>query len=206
MADHRIRDVFVLTLPATLALLSFLPVIAAEPAPEQGRLMHPGVDGVGYPRVWSKVAPLYPQEAYARVTDATVVAAVMVLSDGSVGELAIVYTDVPNEGFEQSVLKAVSQWQFRPARKGRTPVDSYTFVKLVFRWPDHDLLTARSLWTEVHSKDGVRNLIMTRTAKATMSKVQAKRPVSAWKQYRNRSDKGGVIDKSGLHSRNAARD
>ena len=67
-------------------------------------------------------APVYPEKARRRGEQGTVQIALLVLADGSVGEIGLArssgYPDL-----DESALKAVARWRFVPASRAGVPID-----------------------------------------------------------------------------------
>ncbi|HKQ60793.1 MAG TPA: energy transducer TonB [Candidatus Polarisedimenticolaceae bacterium] len=99
---------------------------------QQHVLMPPGLDGVTMPRVVGYSQPEYPPAAQAARIGATVVLAVEVRADGSVGEVQVVDVNRKKLGFEEAARGAVQTWSFEPAVKDGTAVDSFIFVGMDF--------------------------------------------------------------------------
>ncbi|MCP3981296.1 MAG: energy transducer TonB [bacterium] len=114
-----------------LAGLLVLPAFAGEGMP----LMRPGEDGVSYPKVRFQVSPDYPAAALEVEAEGTVTVAALVLSDGSVGAVEVIDSDLPRLGFEESAARAVMRWRYKPAKQRGTRVDSYALVQMHFRKP-----------------------------------------------------------------------
>lgn len=121
---------------AIVAGIFLLLTVGVASAGEDRGLSHPGVDGVSSPELFLPVSPVYPAEAWTERPDVTVVAAVMVLADGSVGAVEVIESSIAGLGFEREAIDAIRQWQYRPAFADQLlPVDSYAFVRLNFRAP-----------------------------------------------------------------------
>lgn len=129
-------------------------------------LMHPGVDGVVAPQVVRSrlVAPAYPERAGRITGGSTVTIAVMILADGSLGQLEVLGASHPNLGYEESAKNAVSRWAFRPARLNGEPVASYQIYAIEF--PDRLTTLDRG-----HSLEIERLFDPTRTFFATTGPV-----------------------------------
>ena len=121
-------------LPAILTLLgAFLAVgvvLATDlPDPVAGDLSAP------YLIAGSRVTPSYPPAAYAARYAGVVRLRATVNADGTVGAIEILDSTASNMGFEQAALDAVTQWQFEPARRGDSVVQSSTEIQLRFNPP-----------------------------------------------------------------------
>ena len=80
----------------------------------------------------NRVAPEYPPAAMNARFDGSVVLAVVIERDGTVGEIEVTYSDHPNLGFEQAAIDAVKQWRFEPARKNDIALPSVAAYSLHF--------------------------------------------------------------------------
>lgn len=121
-----------------LLALFVTPLAAGDGA---GPVYEPGVDGVTAPQVrpHTQVSPAYPPAALSHGFDATVVVAVLVEPDGTVGDSAVLHSDREGYGFEAAAEEAVRQWRYRPARKEGRRVASYGTVVLRFQAPPEAL-------------------------------------------------------------------
>ena len=123
--------ILVTALAATSAVASGTPVRLA--GGETLTVLHPGLDGVSYPKILrsSRRMPEFPEAA--RVEKGKVLLAVLVKKDGSPAEVMVADATDPGAGLEESALEAVRHWKFRPALRKRQPVDSYMFLEISFR-------------------------------------------------------------------------
>jgi len=74
--------------------------------------------------------PEYPAEALRDKRTSTVVLAVIVLADGSVGEVGVLRGEEP---FASAALTAVKRWRYEPARWKGQPITVYRVVEIPFR-------------------------------------------------------------------------
>ena len=81
----------------------------------------------------SQTAPAYPPAALAGRFDGLVELRVTVRSDGTVGDVDVLWCDHPQLGFEDASIAAVRAWRFRPARRGGAVVEADTTLRLTFR-------------------------------------------------------------------------
>ena len=100
-------------------------------------VVDPDAEGVSAPYLiaGSRVTPSYPPAAYAAKYEGVVSLKAVVNADGSVGDIEVLDSSRKSVGFEAAAIDAVSQWQFEPARKADSAVDSYTLVRLRFNPP-----------------------------------------------------------------------
>jgi len=85
-----------------------------------------GMDGVSKPVmvVSSRVQPNYPEMARKTGVKGPAVLQIIVLKDGTVGDIWILSSPSRDLGFDEAVIAAVRQWRFQPALKDGTPVDA----------------------------------------------------------------------------------
>ena len=96
------------------------------------RALDPGTGGITPPALIRQVRPNYTMAAMQARVRGVVVMDVVVLPDGSVGEVKIVRSIDPNFGLDQEAIKAVRQWRFRPASRAGTPVAMLVMVEMLF--------------------------------------------------------------------------
>jgi len=82
------------------------------------------------PSVETKVDAVYPAEALASRTAATVVVRLTVAADGSVTNPEVIESG--GSAFDAAALAAIRQWKFRPAMRGDVPVASR--IRIPFRF------------------------------------------------------------------------
>jgi TonB family protein len=70
-----------------------------------------------------QVYPTYPELARVARVDGSVTVISTISTDGTVGDLKVLYTIRPNLGFEEAAIDAVKQWRFRPATLNGEPVE-----------------------------------------------------------------------------------
>jgi TonB family protein len=107
----------------------------AEPGParkEPPRVA--GFGGVSLPEVVeaSRVDPDYPSAAKERGIEGSVILEVVVLRDGTVGEVSVLRRRPEGWGFEQAATGAVKQWRFEPARHEGVAVDAVFTTTIEF--------------------------------------------------------------------------
>ncbi len=78
--------------------------------------------GVSEPSVASQVRAEYTEAARAQQIQGEVVLEVVVLSDGSVGDVVVTDSLDTKYGLDQQAVNAVRQWTFRPGLKDGKPV------------------------------------------------------------------------------------
>jgi len=94
-----------------------------------GGVYGPG-SGIDPPSVIREVKPTYSDDARRRGLEGRVGLQIVVLSDGTVGDVRVVRR--LGGGLDQRAVEAVRQWRFRPARRHGTPVDVMVDVSVEF--------------------------------------------------------------------------
>ena len=92
---------------------------AAEPEP--GTIFRPGA-GIVNPRLLREVKPQYTAEALRAKIAGTVYLEVVVLADGTVGDVPITESLDPVHGLDEAAVKAARQWLFEPGTRFGDPV------------------------------------------------------------------------------------
>jgi protein TonB len=95
-------------------------MLSAATLPAQ-EIFTPG-PGVSEPSVVSQVRAEYTEAAKAQRIQGEVVLEVVVLSDGSVGDVVVIESLDTKYGLDQQAVNAVRQWTFRPGIKDGKPV------------------------------------------------------------------------------------
>jgi TonB family protein len=119
-----------LALEATVAP-GVAPGVAPEPSPPAAAVPAPEFDAPA--RRTTYVPPVYPPGARRLGIWGTVTLAVVVRSDGTVGETRVVASRPEGHGFEQAARDAAAKWIYAPAIRGDKPVDSTIEVVIAFR-------------------------------------------------------------------------
>jgi TonB family protein len=95
-----------------------------------GGTYRPG-SGVEPPTILHEVKPTYTEAARARGVTGEVVLEIVVLRNGSVGQIRVVQG--LGSGLDERAIEAVRQWRFAPARRLGQPVDVQVEVAVEFR-------------------------------------------------------------------------
>ena len=82
------------------------------------------------PEVTRRTLPQYPQSAFVRKTEGTVLAMFVIDDSGRVSEVEILES---HEGLDEAAEACIKTWEFRPARKDGQPVGTLAIDKVVFR-------------------------------------------------------------------------
>lgn len=89
--------------------------------PPAGAVKRVGCLRPSLPSLKKKVDPEYPSTFRSAHRQGTVIAYVLIASDGSVQEPTIIQTG--GQYLDASVLKALPKWQFEPAKCGENPIE-----------------------------------------------------------------------------------
>jgi protein TonB len=95
-----------------------------------GGVFGPG-SGVTPPSVLREVRPTYSDDARRRGLEGSVALKIVVLRDGSVGNVRVVRG--LGAGLDQKAIDAVRQWRFRPASRHGVPVDVVVDISVDFK-------------------------------------------------------------------------
>lgn len=79
-----------------------------------------------------QVRPQYTNDAVAAKIQGAVTLEVMVLPDGSVGEVRIVRSLDPTFGLDRKAVETVRQWKFSPGRRDGKPIPMLVLVEMTF--------------------------------------------------------------------------
>jgi periplasmic protein TonB len=97
-----------------LALLALVGV-------QDSTIYTPG-NGVTLPQVVKQVKPDYTEEARRNRIEGTVGLDVVVLADGTIGDVTVARSLDTIYGLDANAVKAMKQWQFKPGMKEGKPV------------------------------------------------------------------------------------
>ena len=117
-----------------LIALGFAVVIlgAAGYAQEPSRVYPPG-DGVTVPVLVREVKPQYTSEARKARIQGTVMLDVVVVEDGTVGEVKVSQSLDQEYGLDEQAVNAVKRWGFKPGTKDEKPVPVRVSIEMTFR-------------------------------------------------------------------------
>ena len=87
--------------------------------------------GITPPAIRHEVEPGYTEEARRRRIEGEVVLEVIVLADGSVGDIRILRS--LGYGLDEAAVRAMREWRFVPARRQDVPVAVFVEVSMEFR-------------------------------------------------------------------------
>ena len=112
----------------TLCALLLTVVVAG---PQSDTVYKPG-NGVSLPRVSKEVKAEYTNEAKAQRIEGNVGMNVVVLADGSVGDVTVARSLDSVYGLDANAVKAMKQWQFKPGMKDGKAVAVRVDVEIRF--------------------------------------------------------------------------
>lgn len=112
-------------------LLALMLVAATAGSQGSSTVYKPG-DGVSLPQVTKQVKADYTDEARARRIVGKVMLDVVVLSDGTVGDVTVSESLDSIYGLDQTAVAAMKQWEFKPGMKDGKPVAVRIAVEMVF--------------------------------------------------------------------------
>lgn len=133
MSRNRVASLFTLSLAfvaaATLSAATSVPMVSSQAQTEQ--VYKPG-DGVTLPSVVREVKPAYTPEAMQQKIQGSVWLRIVVLPDGTVGDMEITRSLDAEYGLDREAGKAARQWTFKPGTKDGKPVPVSVTLELTF--------------------------------------------------------------------------
>src|SRR6185436_13925745 len=111
-----------------LLVAAFLVAAFAQSSPA---VYKPG-NGVTLPQVIKQVKADYTNEARSQRIEGTVLLDIVVLADGSVGDVKVARSLDPVYGLDANAVKAMKQWTFKPGVKDGKPVAVAVSVEMNF--------------------------------------------------------------------------
>jgi protein TonB len=115
----------------SVVLFAFGTLVAVARAQDAPTVYKPG-DGVSLPRVIKQVPAQYTKEAMDQRIEGQVVLDVVVLADGSVGDVQVAQSLDSVYGLDAEAVKAMKQWEFGPGTKDGKAVAVRVAVKIAF--------------------------------------------------------------------------
>jgi len=91
-----------------------------------------GSSGVSFPTVVKQVQPAYTEEAIRNRIQGAVLMAVVVLPDGTVGDVTVLRSLDTTFGLDAQAVLAARQWVFNPGRKDGVPVAVRVTIEMTF--------------------------------------------------------------------------
>lgn len=114
---------------ATLSAATWVPMVSSQAQPE--RVYKPG-SGVTLPSVVKEVKPVYTAEALQQKIQGSVWLAIVVLANGTVGDVTVTRSLDEKYGLDQEAIKAARQWIFKPGTKDGKSVPVQVTLELTF--------------------------------------------------------------------------
>ena len=84
------------------------------------------------PRYLRNPAPVYPHEAREQGWEGTALIEAEVLTSGRCGTLRILHSS-GHTILDEAAARAIQQWQFKPAQRGKAPVTVWVEIPVTFR-------------------------------------------------------------------------
>jgi protein TonB len=85
------------------------------------------------PTLITRVNPTYTQDAMRAKIQGSVRLEVVVLADGTVGDVRVIESLDKQYGLDQQAINAAKQWRFNPARRNGQPVPAQVAIVLEFK-------------------------------------------------------------------------
>jgi len=89
-------------------------------------------DNVNPPELIEFQRPVYPKNLRERDVEGKVILKILIDKEGKVKEIHI-FESSGYEAFDQIAVKSVRQWQFKPAKKGNQPRESWVLIPINFQ-------------------------------------------------------------------------
>ena len=102
------------------------------PAPPATTVYDAGSTGVSLPTLVKDVKPNYTADAIANRIQGTVLLSVVVLSNGTVGDVSVVRSLDTTYGLDAQAVLAAKQWLFNPGVKDGVPVAVRVTIEMSF--------------------------------------------------------------------------
>lgn len=116
-----------------LLLALVLVALAAAPAAAQDdKVYTTNDDGVTAPQVVRQVRAQYTSEAMSQMIEGEVILEVVINSDGKVGDVTVKQSLDKIYGLDDSAVKAMKQWEFKPGTRDGKPVNVRVEVRMKF--------------------------------------------------------------------------
>ena len=94
-------------------------------------MARPG-EGVTAPQIEKEVKPVYTESAKKERIQGSVGMEVVVLADGSVGDVNVTQSLDKQHGLDDEAVKAVRQWRFVPGKKDGKAVPVLVEIEMTF--------------------------------------------------------------------------
>ena len=115
-----------------LATSALVAVVLAAAVAAQDKAPYRQGDGITMPRVIKEVKPEYPLAAKRARIQGTVGMDVVVLADGTVGQVTVTRSLDQTYGLDEAAVAAARQWQFEPGKKDGKAVPVQVEIEMSF--------------------------------------------------------------------------
>jgi TonB family protein len=133
--------------PGTVALVAPLSasgdalVVGVTPLPAaqwSERLKLPAAEGQDfiYPKIVSKIMPVYPENARKVRMSGPVIVEAVIRTDGVPDRLVVLRMPEGGEWLAGAAVETIGKWRYQPATRGGIPVDCYFTIVTEFRLGD----------------------------------------------------------------------
>ncbi len=121
-------------LPGRLLAAAFVAgaMATAAAAQDTGNVYKKGDEGLTMPAVVKEVKPSYTDAAKRERIQGSVTLEVVVLKDGTVGEVVVTRSLDQTYGLDEQAVSAARQWQFKPGKKDGQPVPVRVELEFTF--------------------------------------------------------------------------
>jgi len=116
---------------ATFAVITIALTLTSASRAQEPTVYTPG-DGVSLPTVTKQVRAQYTQEAMQNRIEGTVGLSVVVLANGTVGEVKVTESLDSIYGLDAEAVKAMKQWEFKAGMKDGKAVAVRVAVRMKF--------------------------------------------------------------------------
>jgi protein TonB len=104
----------------------------AAAAQDTGNVYKKGDEGLTMPAVVKEVKPSYTDAAKRERIQGSVTLEVVVLKDGTVGEVVVTRSLDQTYGLDEQAVNAARQWRFKPGKKDGQPVPVRVELEFTF--------------------------------------------------------------------------
>lgn len=115
-----------------LATSAVVAVVLATAVAAQDKAPYRQGDGITMPQVIKEVKPEYPVAAKRARIQGTVGMDVVVLADGTVGQVTVTRSLDQTYGLDEAAVAAARQWQFEPGKKDGKAVPVQVELEMSF--------------------------------------------------------------------------
>jgi TonB family protein len=105
----------------------------AAGAAQGQRTIYTKADGVTLPKLVRESKPNYTSAGIQNRIQGSLKLAVVVLEDGTVGDVTVIQSLDKEHGLDDEAVKAVKMWRFEPGRKDKKPVAVRVEVEMSFK-------------------------------------------------------------------------